>query len=234
MNRMRTVRLVSAIFIILANSAPLSGDKRAASPEELLRAYGVDLATPTLIGALSNNEPVVREMAAKVLATRSDQSALPELRKQLADKYVYARLAAAFALVKLDDLAGKQVLTESLASPVGTVAVAAASYLLDSGDAIGWDRVMKATEMPADSSVRVSVVRLLPRFIAFQDREALVRAKLIGLLLSDGDNTVRMVAADELQHLDGADVREAFKKAANDEDDVVKGIAIRYVGAGRR
>jgi len=215
-------------FSMICNEA--YADKKLPTPEEQLQAYAINLTIPDLKKALHHSLPVIRENAAIILGKRKERSAISDLNGLLKDNYIYARIAAAEALSIMGDDSGIPVLFEILKAANIPARLRAASTLADIGKVEGYEtvtQVLKNNE-PMD---RLNAVRILPRFLRFKEPNINVVPVLIKVLHQDQDASVRRAAADELKNFSGNELVEAFKKSLEeDEDVVVHGIAVQYLG----
>jgi HEAT repeat protein len=207
-------------------------DKRAPTPEEILRSYHIDLSTSALIEALSNVEPIVRENSAIVLGSRKERSALSQLREHLNDPYIYARLAAADALLQMGYTTGVPVVREVMVQEQEQdppAAVRAAVILANSGNDEGLHIVTHVAETASQQMDRVQAVIALAGFRRFTPDDTFVVLELVKLLDSNTALNVRRVAASVLQNIRSAQVEAAFRRTVGDKDPVIRGIAEQYL-----
>lgn len=218
--------LAFAVLVLLFSSSA-AAEKKVPTAEEVLTQANVRLTAPDLIKALSGEDPLIRDAAAKVLGQRRVKEAIPSLRSSLTDPYVYARVSAAGALLRLSDEAGLDLLQSAVASGETPVAVAAANALLSGGSGLGYaplaERLGGLEQNPKD---RVLIARALPAFRTLAGHDALVRNDLIAALRSDPAPEVRRAAASELRSSRDPAVAAAFADVLKTESDsVVRGIA---------
>ena len=215
-------------FSMICNEA--YADKKISTPEEQLQAYGIELTTTGLKKALRHTLPVVRENAAITLGKRKERSAISDLKGLLKDDYIYARIAAAEALSIMGDDSGIPVLFEALNAAHIPARLRAASILADIGKVEGYETVAQILKNN-DPMDRLNAVRVLPRFLRFKEPNIHVVPDLVNVLHQDKDERVRRAAADELKNFSGNEIVEAFKKSLEDDEDVVvHGIAVQYLG----
>ena len=235
-NPRRSRLWLTVLAAVLLVSTAAQADKKVATPEEMLTAAGIRLVADDLIQALRHDDPVVREMAAKVIGTRRLQQAVPALKEQLTDIYVFARVAAAEALLRLADKSGLELLQKELENGTTPVSVAAAQGLLAGGSTGGYvvlERRLRGAE--PDWRNRVLIVRGIPAFRPTSVGEANVRDLLIAALQKDAAPEVRRAAADELTQFKGPEVTAAFTSAVSVEPDaVVRGVAQAYLSPRKR
>jgi HEAT repeat protein len=226
----RTLMCFWIVTIIACALPNARADKKVPKPEEILTSYHIDLATPALIGALSNAEPAVRENSAIVLGRRKELSAVPELRVHLGDPYIYARLAVADALLQMGDTSGISVIREVMLREMDPPAAVRAAVVLANN---GKDEGLKIVGHVADTALqpmdRVQAVRALAGFRKFEKDGAYVLSEFVKLLDTDADLNVRRAAASELQNIQSAEVVQVFRRTASDQDPIIRGIAEQYL-----
>jgi len=216
--------------LIASHAAGAQDDKRGPTPEETLRAYGINLDPPALIKALSNAEPVVRENAAIVLGHRKERSAVPYLKEALRDSYSYGRLAAAGALLEMGDKSAVAELRNTLLQNKDyPAAMKAAEILAVNGIDEGLPVVVQVATTATEAVDRVQAVRKFSAFARFETQKPLIAKELSNVLRNDSDAIVRRAAASELQDVRSPEVVQAFRQAATDSDAVVRGLAERYL-----
>jgi HEAT repeat protein len=208
----------------------LWADKALPSPSEVLVESGVDLTPAGLTAALSDSRPLVREMAATLIGQRGIESAVPGLKRNLKDAYMYSRIAAAGALLDIGDGAGEPALVQLATGPDERVALDAAGVLARHGNAAGFEAVKRIATASAEPLNRLLAVRALPVFTKLPRRQSSVVDALASLLLNDGDVRVRRGAAGELQSFRCEQADQAFSRVRRDADPVIRGIAEKYLG----
>jgi len=177
-----------------ANAPPAASNDVpiAASGEDVLSDSEASLAGPTidLVRALHSDDPSVRLRAAQALGKSGDRAATPALVRELADKDVYVRKAAAEALgCVLED------------APDDTAARSAAY------------KGLSALLQDSDMSVRYQVIDAFSRL-----RERRSVALLIKTFSGDSDPIVRGHAAFALGEIADAAAFDALSHALKDDD----------------
>jgi HEAT repeat protein len=233
---MRMCKTVCWLFVLIASWAAVQSDKKVPTPEEILSGYKINLSSPALIEALSNPEPTVRENAAIVLGRRKERSASGPLKEHLRDAYLYARLAAAVALLQMGDSSAMPVVRDLLTQDSDhPAAIRAAGVLADNGNDEGLAVVVRVATTAVEPMDRVQATRALAAFSKFEADRPVVIKQLASLLSNDNNLNVRRVAASELQNFHSPEVALAFERALSDQDAVIQGLAERYLkSAGRR
>jgi len=224
-------KLLGCLFFLAIQYA--YGDKKVPTPAEVLTAYGVELTVPSLVNALSSTQPMVRQNAAVLLGNRKVRAAVPELRKLLTDEFVYARLAAAGALVSLGDPTGEAALVKGLEGEDSPAVIYAASTLTELGNASGYEVVARISSDSSQVMDRLQAVRALPKFLQFRDKEGSVVGAVAKAMLADPDQRIRLAAAGELRNLKRDDVKQAFEEALKSADSVIRELAQEYLGRNR-
>jgi HEAT repeat protein len=213
--------------MLLMFCAAAYGDKRLPTHEETLEGAGIAITPEAMIAALANEDGMVRQSAAALLGERRVYAAVPALIKVLDDDdFVYARIAAAGALLRLGNTAGEPVLALALSENEAHVAVAAAQEFAAAGDLRGLEPLIARLPAAKEPLDRLALVRGIAGFHRFTEGKPEIRTALIGVLQNDASSIVRMAAAEELSTLSGDDVRAALAAAAErDPDPGVRAIA---------
>ncbi len=224
---LRVVINTAALLFALVNSIAFA-NKIIPTPEQTLTNYGVKLDVPSLVAALSRNEPGVRENAAKLLGSRGDRSVAPQLMPLLTDVYMYARLAAAGALAKLGEQKGNETLRQATKEKDAPTVIYASRELIQIGDNYGYDAVVQIAQKSAVALDRLIAVDLLRDYASLTGIPKITRV-LAKSMREDRDSQVRAAAARSLRTLKHPDVLRVFSAELNNKDEVVKGIAQQYV-----
>ena len=205
-----------------------AADKAILTPEQMLRNYGVHLDPNSLINALSSDQAMVRENAAKLIGMRRETSAVRQLKEQLNDPYVYARLAAAGALARLDERGGLETLRRATKDSDGPTALYAARELVKVGDGFAFDAVLRIAKESLSPLDRLLAVSDLHEYSSLKGEAQVIHA-LLQSMRTDSDIRVRQVAAQNLRFFKHPDVHNEFSAAVRGDDEIIKGIAREYL-----
>ena len=163
---------------------------------ELLAVNGIPATEEALLGALRTQEGVLLAAAAHAVGSHGVRGAIPQLEEVARGPDDNAGVEAAYALARLGDEAGKELLKSALERPVGPYLspVFAAGYLAQLGDPSGFPVVREglASDLLA---VRMLACKQLAFFLPFPDLDA--RA-LLERALEDPDPSIRRQARAEL------------------------------------
>ncbi|MEI6915358.1 MAG: HEAT repeat domain-containing protein [Armatimonadota bacterium] len=174
-----------------------------------------------LVNSLTNADPLKRAAAVEEIGKRNLKGDMGALKPLLGDPLFFVRVATAGALLKFGDESGVPVLHSALTKATPTVALRAAGILASRGDPAGithaqtqlgnasWD--LRASALTALLSAPDRTVGSRALTIAITDRSRYVRGGAVlglarrgdqesigllkGLLRSDPDQTVRVLAA---------------------------------------
>ncbi len=228
-------RNVALLFIVVSLAGSFAfADKRVPTPAEILVGFGVPLTPDGVTGALRHANGLVRQSAATQLGEWRTSTAVVDLKGVLNDEYVYARIAAAGALLKMKDQSGVAVLTSELSNVEVVIAVAASNELLASGDTRAFEGLLGRLDNCQVPSDRLLLVRAIARYGSFADHRPRVEKALIARLLHDEGKLVRMVAAEELADYRSDAAQKALLTAAEtDNDPIVRGVARASVAQKR-
>lgn len=201
------------------------------TPEAILQSHGVVLTVASLIQALENDRPEVRENAATVLGKLGARNATEALRKRVdGDVFPFARLSAAAALAKFGDNIGRFYLLKALLSDDSYQALQSAEYLWEIDDFSGFDVVTRIARTGVLASERVAAIREIGRFRNSKGLAAEVGADvLIGIVNRDSDVTVRRSAAEELVEYRGPLIARTFLALRSDSDPLISALAEAYI-----
>jgi HEAT repeat protein len=230
---MKIQPLILGFILLCINlcSVQLRADKKQLTPDELLKAYGIELTPESLTQALSNQNAIVRQNAATVLGERKERTAIPKLREELDDPSLQVQVATAGALLRMGDSSGYQTLrrVEQQTADINA-ALAAATFLASTGDDSSFQIILRLATDASNPMDRIGSLRALPPLLSdFKTEKQAVISVLIRALTSDPEINVRRVAASELQAFDLPEVLDAFVKVAGDSDPVVRGLAEKYL-----
>jgi HEAT repeat protein len=224
MKTLKTLLMFASLLAMFCTTA--YGDKRLPTHEEVLEGAGIAVTPDALIAALRNEDGNVRQSAAATLGERRVFAAIPALAEVLTDEYVYARIAAAGALLRLDDTTGVAVLDRLIADGDAHTAVAAAQAFAAVNDSRGLDPLIARLAATKEAMDRMVVVRAIAGFRRFAELEPKIRTALLGALRKDDNSNVRMAATEELSEMSGAEVQAALAEAAQrDADPGVRAVA---------
>jgi HEAT repeat protein len=219
---------LAIVWVLVGTVGDAQSDKKSPTPEQILASYGVGTTTVALTDALASPRAMVRENAAILLGQRKERSAAQQLHALLSDAYVYARLAAADALLQIGDASALSTVRALLQEKDAYAAVRAALVLVNNGSDEGLRGAVDIAGASVRPSERVLAVRALPMFNRFESDRPIVLKELLNRFENDTDVTVRRAAASELMDVQTPEVAEAFRRAANDPDPVIGGLAEAY------
>ncbi len=132
--------------------------------QALLEANDLSLATEQLIAILDVDIGIFQAAAARVLGARKERAAIERLLVLAKDDFAEetARVQAAYALLRMDEPAGRELLVQLLSYPVETspAPLQAAAALASLGDQQGYELVRKALDSPNALTAMVACKQL--------------------------------------------------------------------------
>lgn len=195
-----------------------AGDSQAESAAIRLGTMGDKRAVEPLLAALTDENPLVRKLAARTLGILGDKRAFEPLVAALRDKDPTVGGAAANALAALGDKRAFEPLVAALRDKSPDVGGAAASALVDLDDKRAVEPLLAALtdETP---SVRELAARTLGRLGEKRAVEPLIAA------LRDKDSAVGAAAATALGRLSDKRALDPLVAALRHEESTVRGAA---------
>ncbi len=200
-------------------------------PEPTLSAGRIEVPTfgdaanvRLLAGLLAEEDPTVREQAARDLGETHNPAALPHLRKALQDPSIDVRCAAAAAAAEFDPHQAGDIVRTALASPEGPVVLAGLRSalrmrLVPAGGGI------RALLSGNDPTVQAAALRTMTRLGAAASPEELNRA------LGSASTVVRLRAAENAALLDeGGALVPALTGLCRRGRPAVRGAALAALG----
>jgi HEAT repeat protein len=178
------------------------------SSEQVLKRYQIAITERALISALFNDSPVVRSLAAEVLAKRwpktSRQPIEQALEREMDDS---TRIRMAYFLAEIGDDAGRQVLIGEChrVGAWGSMRIFAARELATLNDDSCIDAVidvLRSPTDPLDTNAKYEAIKLIPAIIGHLGQKGSDEAiDLVANALGDPAPNVRSIASGSLVRL---------------------------------
>jgi HEAT repeat protein len=192
---------------------------------ELLAINGIPATEQALLEALRTQSNVLLSAAAHASGSSGMKAAIPLLKEVASGPDDYAAVQAAYALARLGDADGEQLLRESMQRPLGAYLspVLAAGYLARLGDPSGFPVVREALGSDLLATKMLACKQLF-FFLPFQgtvDGQG-SGVDALGLLeqaLEDQDTTVQGQALAQLRSLRSVETRPLLENYLDQVED---------------
>ena len=199
--------LIGAAFLLaigpVAAQEVQAGSGALTSGADALRAHGISLSEPSLIAALGNADPEIRELAAFKLAEDHDLDAVPYLEFALSVEDVpEAAVDIADALLSLHDPKGLEYLQETcIDAPQPINLIVRIAQFLDMGGestAACADAILNFLDAHTDPAWRFQVSPVLPDLYRWASpAQAGHMTRILQNMLADPSAEVRILAGDQ-------------------------------------
>ena len=232
----RRMILILAMFAFLlsaatfSQSAPPTGEGPPETIEEALLRHHIALTKESLVAALRNQDPEVRQLAAQKLASNGAIDTIPSMNEALSEERVpWNRANIAFALAQLGDKAGMVTLKsicEDAAMPAFT-RIAAVQHLQWLHDDSCLTAVAEVLQFGEDSGSRIAAISLVSWGHHFSEGDSLRFFDLIVKALEDPAPGVRIEASSALGRLGNVSAIPSLQAALAKEHEMSIRLAIR-------
>jgi HEAT repeat protein len=199
----------------------VAANDRPPTIEEVLRNHNIELTKTALLGALRNENPEIRWLAAQKLAQAGFSDTIPEITDALRrdSGSTLSQVNIALALAKMGSTEGFAVLTSFCenAERAPERSLLAARYLLDLARFDCRARLIYLLQGHFDDDVRVEAATLLSRFAAAPTEERKLAVSALISCLTDKSATIRLNSAIALANLGDPAAAKALSEAINRE-----------------
>jgi HEAT repeat protein len=203
----------SGLFAPRAISAT---DGRLETVSEALRRHNIEHTEPALVAALQNQDPEVRELAARALADDGAKHTIPSIKDALSTETVPTNQAnIAFSLARLGEEGGRETLKKmcSDATEPEWLRMLAAVNMRSLNDDSCLPSIMQVLQSRGNPDGRKQALYLVPSFSHLPAQSFRPLLDLVEKELSDPESGVRMTASSVLGQIGDVSAIPYLRKA---------------------
>ena len=217
---------VTIVALALMTVCQVGVASRHETSAEFLKRHGIELTENSLVAALRNPDPEIRDNAAQEIANEKAVAASPAIKDALAtEKDPERQVNFAYTLAQLGDKGGFVALKHFCDTASPSPGLKAASYMLRFGDESCLGAVQsvlrKEPQSDFDHFHMAVAMSLIPSFHKLTDSD---KSELIALTvkrLGDSNSYTRMIASQVLAKIGDSSAIPPLEKAVADETDKV-------------